>query len=69
MTEIVEIAIIASKDKKIKILVPQWLCKELEQKTEKENLSRVIAEALAEELKKVRFRKDLEKSLRKAGLK
>jgi len=55
----VEIGIVAPK--KMKILVPQCLFEELEEKVKEENLSIVITEALSEELKKVRFRMDLER--------
>jgi hypothetical protein len=55
----VEIGIVLPK--KMKIQVPQGLFEELEAKVKAENLSIVITEALSEELKKVRFRMDLEK--------
>ncbi|MCI0527101.1 MAG: hypothetical protein L0Y56_06620 [Nitrospira sp.] len=45
----------------MKVLVPQCLFEELEEKVKEENLSIVVTEALREELKKVRFRIDLEK--------
>ncbi len=51
-----------------KILVPYWVFEELEQKVKEENFNEIITEALIEELKKVRFRLDLEKSLRQADL-
>jgi hypothetical protein len=55
----VEIGIVTPK--KMKIVVPQCLFEELEAKVKEGNLSMVITEALSEELKKVRFRMDLEK--------
>jgi signal recognition particle GTPase len=62
----VEIGIVLPK--KMKIQVPQCLFEELEANIREENLSAVVTEALTEELKKVRFRMDLEKASAKNGL-
>ncbi len=67
MTQMIEISTVTPK--KMKILIPQRLFEELEHSIRGENLSAIITEALANELKKIRFRIDLEKSLRQAGLK
>ncbi len=59
MTKMIEIDIHSPRTRKV--LIPQWVFEELEQKVKEENLSVIITEALLEELKKVRFRIDLEK--------
>jgi hypothetical protein len=51
--------------KQLKILVPQRLFEEFEKMVKEENLSAIITEALTEQLKKIRFRADLEKFSRK----
>ncbi len=67
MTQMIEISTVTPK--KMKILIPQRLFEEFEHYVRAENLSAIITEALANELKKIRFRIDLEKSLRQGGLK
>ncbi len=59
MTKMIEIDI--NTPRRRKILVPQWVFEELEQRVKEENFTGIITEALTEELKKVRFRLDLEK--------
>jgi len=59
MTKMIEINMTAPKQ--IKILVPQRLFEEFERMVKEENLSAIITEALTEQLKKIRFRTDLEK--------
>ncbi|MCI0530109.1 MAG: hypothetical protein L0Y56_21915 [Nitrospira sp.] len=59
MTEMIEIHVVIPKE--ITILVPEPLLEELVQKVEDEKLSAIITEALTEELKKLRFRKDIKK--------
>jgi metal-responsive CopG/Arc/MetJ family transcriptional regulator len=46
----------------LKVLVPKRLFEELDQVVKEEKVSEVITEALTEELKKLRFRRDLEKA-------
>jgi metal-responsive CopG/Arc/MetJ family transcriptional regulator len=57
MSEQIEIYVVSPK--KIKIYVPRQLFEEFEQVVEKEDLSAAITEALREELKKIKFRKDM----------
>lgn len=64
MAEMVEIHVVFPKE--LKILVPKQLFEELDQVTKEETLSEIITEAITEELKKLRFRKDLEKVRSKA---
>jgi len=59
MTEMIEIHVVIPRE--ITILVPEPLLEELVQKVEDEKLSAIITEALTEELKKLRFRKDIKK--------
>ncbi len=59
MTEMIEIHVVIPRE--ITILVPESLLEELVQKVEDEKLSAIITEALTEELKKLRFRKDIKK--------
>lgn len=65
MTKMVEINVIVPK--KLKILVPQRLFEEFERLVKEEKLSEIITEALSEELKKVRFRTELEKASSKVA--
>jgi hypothetical protein len=65
MSQMVEINVVVPK--KIKILVPRRLFEEFEQMVKEENLSTIITEALTEELKKVRFRTELEKAASKVA--
>jgi hypothetical protein len=60
MTEMIEIHVVIPME--IKLLVPEPLLEELGQKVEDEKLSVTITEALTEELKKIRFRRDLKKA-------
>lgn len=60
MSEMVEIEVVVPR--KFKISVPKDLFEEFEQIVAEENLSEIITEALTEELKRVRFRVDLEKA-------
>jgi signal recognition particle GTPase len=57
--KMIEINVVVPKQ--LKIIVPQRLFEELEQMVTAENLSAIITEALTEELKKMRFRADLQK--------
>ena len=65
MPKMIEINVIVPK--KLKILVPQRLFEEFEQMVKEENLSEIITEALAEELKKIRFRIELVKASSKVA--
>ncbi|MGH7274131.1 MAG: hypothetical protein ACREIQ_06735 [Nitrospiria bacterium] len=65
MPKMIEINVIVPK--KLKILVPQRLFEEFEHMVKEEDLSRIITEALTEELKKVRFRIELEKASSKVA--
>lgn len=56
----VEIHVILPKE--LKILVPKQLFEELDRVVKEETLSEMITEALTGELKKLRFRSDLEKA-------
>lgn len=47
--------------KRLRIAVPRKLLEEFAGVVNEENLSEIISEALREELKKVRFRKELER--------
>jgi hypothetical protein len=64
MIEMTEIQLVCQKV--FKILVPQQLIEELGKVVIKEKFSETITEALTQELKKLRFRKDLEKARSKA---
>jgi hypothetical protein len=59
MVAIIEIQVIYRKE--LKILIPEWLMERLSQFVNEEKLSDMIIEALTEELKKLRFRKEWEK--------
>lgn len=63
MTKMIEINVIVPKQ--FKILVPLGLFEELEQMVKEENLSAIITEALTEQLKKIRFRADLQRASNK----
>ena len=65
MPKMIEINVIVPK--KLKILVPQRLFEEFEQMVKEENLNEIITEALAEELKKIRFRIELVKASSKVA--
>ena len=65
MPKMIEINVIVPK--KLKILVPQRLFEEFEQMVKEEDISRIITEALAEELKKIRFRIELVKASSKVA--
>ena len=65
MPKMIEINVIVPK--KLKILVPQQLFEEFDHMVKEEDLSKVITEALAEELKKIRFRIELEKASSKVA--
>ncbi len=60
MAEMVEIHVVFPRE--LKILVPKRLFEELDQVAKEETLSEIITEAITEELKKLRFRKHLEKA-------
>ncbi|HXN06779.1 MAG TPA: hypothetical protein VN944_06925 [Nitrospiria bacterium] len=60
MVEFIEIQAIYQKE--LKILIPEWLIASLSQFVNEENFSKMIIDALTEELKKLRFRKELEKA-------
>ena len=64
MSKMIEISVTVPKQ--LKILVPERLFEEFEQKVKEENLSAMITEALTEQLKKIRFRTALEKASNKA---
>ncbi len=64
MAEMIEIHVVSPKE--FKILVPKRLFEELDQVTKEETISEIITEAITEELKKLRFRKHLEKVRSKA---
>jgi hypothetical protein len=55
--------------RRLKILVPQSLFQEFELAVTAEDLSTIITEALTEELKKIRFRSDLQKASNKVSAK
>jgi hypothetical protein len=55
--------------RQLKIMVPQSLFQEFEQAIMSEDLSTIIIEALTEELKKIRFRADLQKASNKVSTK
>ncbi|GEM_PF-1234698 len=65
--KMVEINVVVPK--LLKIMVPQSLFQEFEQMVTTENLSAIITEALTEELKKIRFRADLQKASNKVSIK
>jgi metal-responsive CopG/Arc/MetJ family transcriptional regulator len=65
MAEMIEIHV--NFPMELKILVPKQLLEELTQVVKEEKISEVITEAITEELKKLRFRKDLEKARRSSG--
>jgi hypothetical protein len=46
----------------VTILVPESLLEEFVEKAENEKLSEIITEALTEELKRLRFRRDLKRA-------
>jgi hypothetical protein len=64
MAEMVEIHVVFPRE--LKVLVPKRLFEELDQIAKEETLSEIITEAITDELKKLRFRKDLEKARSKA---
>ena len=66
MSQMTEIHIIAPRN--LRILVPHQLVEELARLVPRNNLGEIITEALAEELKKIRFRQDLNSVSRKMGL-
>jgi hypothetical protein len=57
MTEMIEIHVVIPRE--VTILIPEPLLEEFVQKAENEKLGTIITEALTEELKKLRFRRDL----------
>jgi metal-responsive CopG/Arc/MetJ family transcriptional regulator len=59
MIEMIEIHVVSPKE--LKIHVPKRLFEELDQVAKEETISQIITEALTEELKKLRFRRDFEK--------
>ncbi len=65
MSKMIEISMIVPK--RVKILIPEKLFEEFEDAVKEEDLSKIVAEALAEELKKVRFRNQLEKASSKVA--
>ncbi len=65
--KMIEINVVVPK--LLKIMVPQSLFQEFEQVVTAENLSAIITEALTEELKKIRFRTDLQKASNKVSSK
>jgi len=65
--KMIEINVVVPKQ--LKIMVPQSLFQEFEQAVTAENLSTIITEALTEELKKIRFRADLQKASNKVSTK
>ena len=65
MSQMTEIHIVAPR--KLRILVPHQLVEELARLVPREKLGEIITEALAEELKKIRFREDLNSVSRKMG--
>ena len=60
MVEMFKIEVVAPRNKKIRILVPQQLLEEFERMAKEEDLSEIITEALTEQVKRMRFRRDLE---------
>lgn len=64
MEELIEIHVVFPKE--LKILVPEKLVLELAQAVNSENLCKTITEALADEIKRLRFRNELEKARGKA---
>lgn len=63
MAQMIEIDMIFPKE--LKILVPLRLLEELSQAVKEEKLSEMVTEAITEELKKLRFRRDLERARRR----
>ena len=61
MVEMLEIEVVDPRNKKIHILVPQQLVEEFERMAIEEDISEVITEALTEQVKRMRFRRALEK--------
>jgi cell shape-determining protein MreC len=60
MTEMIEIHVVIPRE--VTILVPESLLEEFVEKAENEKLSEIITEALTEELKRLRFRRDLKRA-------
>lgn len=58
--EMIEIKVIAPK--KLSIYVPQQLFDEFERVVDEKSLSTIIIEAITDELTKIRFRKEFEKT-------
>ena len=65
MTKMTEIHVVAPRN--LRILVPHQLLEEFARLVPRKNLGEIITEALAEELKKIRFREDLNNVSRKMG--
>jgi len=61
MVEMFEIEVVDPRNKKIRILIPQQLVEEFEQMAIEKNISEVITEALTEQVKRMRFRRALER--------
>ncbi len=65
MAEMIEIHVVFPRE--LKILVPKQLFEELDRVVKEETLSEMITKALTEELKKLRFRSELEKARSRLG--
>ena len=65
MIQMTEIHVVAPRN--LRILVPHQLVEEFARLVPRKNLGEIITEALAEELKKIRFREDLNSVSRKMG--
>lgn len=60
MAEMIEVHVVFPSE--LKILVPKQLLEEISQAVKEEKLSEMITEAITEELKRLRFRADLERA-------
>jgi len=61
MVEMFKIEVVAPRNKRIRILVPRQLLEEFERIVREEDISEVITEALTEQVRRMRFRRALEK--------
>ena len=61
MVEMFEIEVVDPGNKKIRILVPRQLVEEFERMAIEKDISEVITEALTEQVKRMRFRREMEK--------
>ena len=61
MVEMFEIEVVAPRNKRIRILVPRQLLEDFERIVREEDISEVITAALTEQVKRMRFRRALER--------